>query len=106
MKFTVHNIEGEPLFTAEIDAKKGAPVGIKLALAAEWAFHNGVDLTGADLRGAVFAGADLTGMVAHAVDFRDADFSGANITEVDFSRSNTSGANFEGAVVDPQEETP
>ena len=63
MKFDIHNINGEVMFTAKIDCAEDAPRAQKLRLAVIWAnryvsLHR-ADLAGANLEGANLDGADL-----------------------------------------------
>ena len=51
MKFDIHNINGEVMFTAKIDCAEDAPRSQKLRLAVKWAIDNYVNLQRADLAG-------------------------------------------------------
>lgn len=53
IKFNIHHCcKGSISFTAEINCVEDTPHEIKVGLAVEWALQNGIDLRGADLRGA------------------------------------------------------
>jgi hypothetical protein len=80
-KFKVRNRwSGAVQFTAEIECSPNELPRIKLGLAVRWAYRNGADLSGADLRGA-----DLRDAVLRGADLRDAVLRGAVLSDADLS---------------------
>ena len=103
MKFEIKSRwTGSVKFTAEIDADDSTSHRVKIGLAVKWAIENRVDLSGADLRGAILRDADLSGAILRDADLsgailRDADLRGADLRDADLSDADLSGADLRGA---------
>ncbi len=101
MKFKVMNRKsGKIQFVSELACHESVSFSIKMGLSVNWAYHNEVDLTGADLFSAHLRGADLPDVKFRDVDLRGADFKGSYLEGADFKGSLLQGMNFKGADLD------
>ena len=98
MKHEIRNrFTGNVQFTAEIDCKDDASVGVKIGLAVKWAVKTGANLYGANLSGAYLSGAYLSGANLSGADLSRANLYGANLSGAYLSGAYLSGANLSGA---------
>ena len=105
-----HRITGEVLYSAEINCDPGAPLSLKLRLAALQALKANASLEGADLRGADLSDASLFGADLSGADLRKAylcksylckaDLGGADLRGADLRGANLCWVNFRGADFD------
>jgi uncharacterized protein YjbI with pentapeptide repeats len=103
MKFELLNrYSGVIQVTAEIECADNAPTSIKTGLAVIWAYREGADLMGTDLRRADLTLANLAGANLMGTDLMNANLAGANFTRTnlagaDLMNANLSETNFTGA---------
>ena len=69
-------------FTAKIDCDDGAPISLKLRLAALWAIENIISLRGANLSGVSLSGLDLSDTDLRGTNLRDVNLRDVNLRDV------------------------